>query len=172
MLESSGRIARIWIKSRKDIVARRRQFVCKERRVELTRRRTANSAQLKASSRRPAFSPAGRGISRGLSVVPVCANVHRSQTFWHELGRAWGMRPPKQFFVYIMTNRNRSHVLYTGVTGGLVRRVWQHKNGVGAEFTSRYNLTRLVYYERFGIPTRLLRGRRRSRGGGGVRRFA
>ncbi len=26
------------------------------------------------------------------------------------------MRKPKQFFVYIMTNRPRSHVLYTGIT--------------------------------------------------------
>jgi putative endonuclease len=62
------------------------------------------------------------------------------------------MRPPKTFFVYIMTNRQRSHVLYTGVTGGLVRRVWQHKNGKGSAFTSRYNLIRLAYYERFVYP--------------------
>jgi len=62
------------------------------------------------------------------------------------------MRPPKQFYVYIMTNRQRSHVLYTGVTGSLVRRVWEHKNKVVPGFTSRYNLTRLVYYERFVYP--------------------
>ena len=56
------------------------------------------------------------------------------------------------FFVYIMTNRQQSHVLYTGVTDGLVRRVWQHKNGNGGKFTSRYRLTRLAYYERFVYP--------------------
>jgi putative endonuclease len=62
------------------------------------------------------------------------------------------MRPPKQFFVYIMTNGPRSAVLYTGVTGQLVRRVWQHKQKRVPGFTSRYNLTRLVYYERFYYP--------------------
>src|SRR5579864_4176848 len=48
-----------------------------------------------------------------------------------------------------MTNRPRSHVLYTGVTGNLSRRVFQHKNKLVPGFTSRYNLTRLVYYECF-----------------------
>jgi len=62
------------------------------------------------------------------------------------------MRPPKQFFVYIMTNGPRSAVLYTGVTGQFVRRVWQHKQKRVSGFTSRYNLTRLVYYERFYYP--------------------
>ena len=32
------------------------------------------------------------------------------------------MPEPKRFHVYIMTNRQRSHVLYTGVTGNLSRR--------------------------------------------------
>lgn len=59
------------------------------------------------------------------------------------------MRPVKHFYVYIMTNRPRSHVLYTGVTGDLSRRVFEHKNKLGQGFTSRYNLTRLVYYELF-----------------------
>jgi len=59
------------------------------------------------------------------------------------------MRPAKQFSVYIMTNVQRSHVLYTGVTGKLVRRVWEHKNKSHPGFTSRYNLNRLVYYEHF-----------------------
>ena len=62
------------------------------------------------------------------------------------------MRPPKLFFVYIMTNGPRSAVLYTGITGQLVRRVWEHKQKRVPGFTKRYNLTRLVYYERFYYP--------------------
>lgn len=53
--------------------------------------------------------------------------------------------PPKQFFVYILANRNRR--LYTGVTCDLARRMWQHRNGVIPGFTRRYNVSRLVYFE-------------------------
>ncbi len=62
------------------------------------------------------------------------------------------MREAKRFYIYIMTNRPRSHVLYTGVTGNLVRRVFEHKNKLVPGFTSRYNLTRLVYCESFAYP--------------------
>ena len=62
------------------------------------------------------------------------------------------MRKPKHFYVYIMTNRSRSHLLYTGVTGDLERRVFEHKNKLVPGFTSRYNLTRLAHYERFAYP--------------------
>ena len=62
------------------------------------------------------------------------------------------MRKPKRFYVYIMTNRPRSHVLYTGITGNLPRRVFEHKNKLVPGFTSRYNLTRLVHYESFAYP--------------------
>lgn len=62
------------------------------------------------------------------------------------------MRKPKRFYMYIMSSRSRSQVLYTGVTGGLVRRVFQHKNKLIEGFTNRYNLTRLVYYEQFVYP--------------------
>ena len=62
------------------------------------------------------------------------------------------MHPPKHFYVYIMTNRPRSHTLYTGITGNLLRRVFEHKNKLLPGFTSRYNLTRLVHCERFGCP--------------------
>jgi putative endonuclease len=62
------------------------------------------------------------------------------------------MRPPKQFFVYLMTNDPKPAVLYTGVTGNLHRRVWQHKSKLIPSFTSRYNLTCLVYFERFLYP--------------------
>jgi len=62
------------------------------------------------------------------------------------------MRNPKRFCVYIMTNGPRHHVLYVGVTRNLVQRVFQHKNKLIAGLTSRYNLTRLVYYEAFFYP--------------------
>ncbi len=62
------------------------------------------------------------------------------------------MRKPKHFYVYIMTNGPRSHVLYTGVTGNLPSRVFEHKSKLIPSFTSRYNLTRLVYHEMFVYP--------------------
>ena len=52
----------------------------------------------------------------------------------------------KQYYVYIMTNKYNT-VLYTGVTNDLRRRVYEHKSGLGEGFTSRYNITKLVYYE-------------------------
>ncbi len=54
----------------------------------------------------------------------------------------------KQSYVYIMTNK-ANHVLYTGVTSDLLRRVWQHKEGTGGAFTKRYNVNKLVYHETF-----------------------
>ena len=49
-------------------------------------------------------------------------------------------------FVYIMSNKNLT-TFYVGVTNDLEHRVKQHKNGDGSEFTSKYKLTWLVYYE-------------------------
>lgn len=63
-----------------------------------------------------------------------------------------GMRDAKRFFVYIMANSPKSAVLYTGITGDLRRRVWQHKNKLFPGFTGRYNLNRLVYFEQFVYP--------------------
>jgi putative endonuclease len=56
-------------------------------------------------------------------------------------------RPPKTYFVYIMTNRSKT--LYTGVTGNLSRRVREHKMGAGSQFARRYKLDSLAYFERF-----------------------
>ena len=51
------------------------------------------------------------------------------------------------YYVYIMTNR-KNGVLYTGITNDIRRRVWEHKQKVIAGFTSRYNITQLVYLEK------------------------
>jgi putative endonuclease len=56
-------------------------------------------------------------------------------------------RPQKTYFVYIMTNRSKT--LYTGVTNSLVRRVREHKLGIGSGFAAKYKLDRLAYFERF-----------------------
>jgi putative endonuclease len=52
----------------------------------------------------------------------------------------------RTFYVYIMASRSR--VLYVGVTNDLVRRTNEHKRGLSG-FTSRYRVTRLVYFEVF-----------------------
>jgi len=54
-------------------------------------------------------------------------------------------------FVYIVASRSRT--LYIGVTSDLFKRVWQHKNGTFGGFTSKYRITRLVYYEEFVLIT-------------------
>ena len=56
-------------------------------------------------------------------------------------------RPEKRYYVYILASKGR--VLYVGVTGSLFARVLQHKSREAEGFTSRYNITRLVYYEVF-----------------------
>jgi len=54
------------------------------------------------------------------------------------------------YFVYILTNINKT-VLYTGVTNDLQRRVDEHKNPLKSKaFTSKYNCSYLIYFERFG----------------------
>jgi len=53
----------------------------------------------------------------------------------------------RTYYMYLMASRSR--VLYTGVTNDLARRVNEHKRGLNAGFTSRYRVTRLVYFEEF-----------------------
>ncbi|MBI4655850.1 MAG: GIY-YIG nuclease family protein [Elusimicrobia bacterium] len=52
----------------------------------------------------------------------------------------------KEYYIYIMTNWSNI-VLYTGVTNNLMRRVYEHKQKLVPGFTSKYNITKLVYYE-------------------------
>jgi len=63
----------------------------------------------------------------------------------------------KQYYIYIMTN-NRNAVLYVGVTGDLIRRVYEHKAKLADGFTKKYNIVKLVYYEVFeDIESAILR---------------
>ncbi len=48
--------------------------------------------------------------------------------------------------VYIMANR-KNGTLYTGVTSDLLKRCWQHSEGVFEGFSKKWGCTRLVWYE-------------------------
>lgn len=52
----------------------------------------------------------------------------------------------KTSYVYILASRPYG-TIYTGVTSDLVRRIWQHKEGVVAGFTRKYKVHTLVWYE-------------------------
>ena len=54
----------------------------------------------------------------------------------------------KAGYVYIMASR-RNGTLYIGVTGDLVKRVWEHRNGVVPGFTRKYGCKLLVWYAAF-----------------------
>jgi putative endonuclease len=51
-----------------------------------------------------------------------------------------------QFWVYILASRPGG-TLYVGVTNNLIRRVYEHRQGLVAGFTKQYGVKMLVYYE-------------------------
>jgi putative endonuclease len=51
------------------------------------------------------------------------------------------------YFVYIVASRSRT--LYIGITGRLIPRIREHREGTFDGFTAKYNCNRLVYYERY-----------------------
>ena len=54
----------------------------------------------------------------------------------------------KEFFVYILTNKNKT-VIYIGVTNDIERRVTEHQDGRGSNFTKKYKIKYLIYFETF-----------------------
>ncbi len=52
----------------------------------------------------------------------------------------------KQYYVYILASK-KNGTLYIGVTNELVRRVYEHKEGLIEGFTKKYDVKNFVYYE-------------------------
>ena len=52
----------------------------------------------------------------------------------------------KQPCVYILASQ-RNGTLYIGVTSDLVRRIWQHREGLAEGFSKDYGCHSLVWYE-------------------------
>jgi putative endonuclease len=62
--------------------------------------------------------------------------------------------------------------LYTGVTNDLERRVLEHKRKLVPGFTSKYNITRLVYFETFGDIRAAIRREKQIKGWLRVKKLA
>src|SRR6266511_1233666 len=66
--------------------------------------------------------------------------------------------------IYIMTNRSNK-VLYTGVTSNLLRRINEHKEKMVPGFSSKYNVTKLVYYEEYETMEEAIAREKQIKGG-------
>jgi putative endonuclease len=56
------------------------------------------------------------------------------------------------YYVYLLSS-GKHGTLYLGVTRDLARRVYQHRTKATPGFTSRYEVTRLVWFETYDDPT-------------------
>jgi putative endonuclease len=50
------------------------------------------------------------------------------------------------YWVYILASKPGG-TLYVGVTNNLIRRVYEHREGLADGFTKRYGIKTLVYFE-------------------------
>ncbi len=55
-------------------------------------------------------------------------------------------------YVYMLASK-RNGTLYVGVTSNLAARIYEHREGRGSEFTSRYDVKMLVWYETDDLVT-------------------
>ena len=76
----------------------------------------------------------------------------------------------KVYCVYILASRSR--ILYTGVTGQLLERVKQHREGLVPSFTTRYRIHRLVYFETFSSPKAAIMREKEIKGWNRVKKLA
>ncbi|MGH1397926.1 MAG: GIY-YIG nuclease family protein [Alphaproteobacteria bacterium] len=54
----------------------------------------------------------------------------------------------ENYYVYFITNKPKG-TLYIGITHDLRKRIYQHKHKTIEGFSSKYSLTKLVYFEHY-----------------------
>jgi putative endonuclease len=52
----------------------------------------------------------------------------------------------QQYYVYILASK-KNGTIYVGVTGDLIKRIYEHKQNLIDGFTKKYGVHDLVYYE-------------------------
>ena len=55
----------------------------------------------------------------------------------------------KDFYVYMLANQ-KNGTIYKGMTSNLIKRIWEHREANGSQFTSAYNIKKLVWYKQCG----------------------
>ena len=70
-----------------------------------------------------------------------------------------------------MTNKMNT-VLYTGITGNLIKRAYEHKQKLVQGFTKKYNINKLVYYEIFDDPENAIAREKQIKAGSRKRKIA
>ena len=55
-------------------------------------------------------------------------------------------------------------MLYVGVTNNLERRIYEHKNKITPGFTSKYNIDKLVFCEKFGYIDEAITSEKKIKG--------
>jgi putative endonuclease len=66
------------------------------------------------------------------------------------------VREDRTIAVYMMANR-KNGTLYTGVTSNLLRRTWEHREGVYPGFSKKWGCNRLVWYEQHELIAEAIR---------------
>ncbi|HUQ81188.1 MAG TPA: GIY-YIG nuclease family protein [Gemmatimonadaceae bacterium] len=84
---------------------------------------------------------------RGIAIVPIEGFRHEQQYRDAGLRTTRCKRSPMRRLYYVYMLSNRSRTLYVGVTNDVVRRVAQHRAGLGSRFAKRYAIHRLVFVE-------------------------
>jgi putative endonuclease len=74
--------------------------------------------------------------------------VHKDHI--RNLDMMWS-RETVAYYVYILASR-KNGATYVGITNDLVRRVHEHQAKAVRGFTSKYNITRLVWFEIYDDP--------------------
>ncbi len=73
------------------------------------------------------------------------------------------------YTVYIISNQ-RHTVLYVGVTNDLARRLQEHREGAHSGFSKKYNLCKLLYFEKFRFVEEAIRREKQIKGGSRIKK--
>ena len=76
----------------------------------------------------------------------------------------------KYSYVYFLTNHSNT-VIYVGVTTNLIKRIYEHKNKLADGFSSKYSLTKLVYYEVFEDINEAIKREKQIKGGSRLKKI-
>ncbi len=65
-----------------------------------------------------------------------------------------------RYYVYVLASE-RNGTIYIGVTNNIVRRVYEHREGLVEGFTQKYAVKQLVYFEEYSdVETAIQREKR------------